>query len=494
MTGYKTQLEQVLREEKVFRLILLVLVITGILVLVITSFDSGILDPDTWWHLAAGKYIVTHRSIPHQDVFSWTVPGQPWVTHEWLAEVLFYLAYLAGSFWGVLSLLLVVAALLFTLYARLLLRSGGEYPVAVLSLLAAGDLLYPFLEIRPQVFSYLFFVFFLYVLELFREKKKDCLFLLPVVSVFWANSHGSFFLGPGLVGVYLLSGLLKVGGERIESRRWDAGEVRKLSLVLMLCVLAAALNPNGFALLLYPLGTVGDRLMTDNIQEWLSLDFHKLYDRLFLVYYLLIFTALVVYPRKIRVADLLLYLFFGTAAFVHGRFAPYAVLVGGFLLTRYVRPSPDRRMNLSRLKMILIPALLVLYAVVLAAKAPPQTAIDRRFTDQEDYPVAAVAFLKRNPLDGRMLNNYGWGGYLIWNLPREKVFIDGRADVYMKRVFGDYIKITRLGPEAAKLLEEYRIRYVFMPAGSPLVQALKLSPRWSVFYEDGTAAILVKDP
>jgi hypothetical protein len=91
-----------------------------------------------------------------------------------------------------------------------------------------------------------------------------------------------------------------------------------------------------------------------------------------------------------------------------------------------------------------------------------------------------------------MFNDYGWGGYLIWNLPEEKVFIDGRADIYMKKVFGDYLKVTGLKPEAASLLEEYRIGWVFMPAGSPLVQALKFSPRWSVLYEDKTAAILKK--
>lgn len=89
-----------------------------------------------------------------------------------------------------------------------------------------------------------------------------------------------------------------------------------------------------------------------------------------------------------------------------------------------------------------------------------------------------------------MFNDYGWGGYLIWNRPEEKVFIDGRADVYIKKVFGDYLKITRLKPQALALLQEYRISYVFIPADAPLVQALKASPFWSVLYEDKTAAIL----
>jgi ABC-type antimicrobial peptide transport system permease subunit len=478
-------------KEGTFRTTLVALIIAGVLVLVITSFQNGIVDPDTWWHLATGKYIINSSSIPHQDLFSWTAADQPWVTHEWLAEVLFYLGYVAGRFWGVLSLILLLTALLLVFYWKLLSLENRSSPVAALSVLAVGEMLYPFIEIRPQVLSYLLFVVFLYVLYLF-SRRKDYLLVLPFLSALWANSHGSFPLGPVLVALYVSCGWPKITGERIANHPLDAGQRKKLVLVFILCLAAIAFNPNGLKLLLYPLGTVGESLMVDNIQEWLSPNFHNLYNQLFLIYHLGTFVILVLTARKLQLFDLLLFLSFGTAAFIHARFIAYALLVNGLLWARYLQLLPGSKPRLARVKVALIPLLLILYGVVLALKAPPQTAIDYRFTPKEKFPVEALAYLKEHPLKGRMLNDYGWGGYLIWNRPEDKVFIDGRADVYLKKVFRDYRQITRLKPEAAALLESYRIDYVFMPVDAPLVQALKLSPRWSVFYEDETAAILVK--
>jgi hypothetical protein len=478
-------------KERVFRTALAGLTIAGVLVLAVTAFQNGITDPDTWWHLATGRYIVESGTIPHHDVFSWTAAGQPWVTHEWLAEVFFYLGYLAGGFWGVLSLLLLLAALLLVCYWKLLSDGNPSFPVAVLSLLVVGEMLFPFLEIRPQVVSCLLFVVFLYVLHLYSEK-KDCLLVLAPLSALWANSHGSFFLGPALMVLFFLCGLVKTGNGKITSRRLEPGRLKKLSFVLVLCLAAAVLNPHGAKLLLYPFVTVGDPQMTDSIQEWLSPDFHNPYCLLFLAYFLATFLILIFTTRRIRLFDLLLFLLFGTAAFIYGRFIAYALLVNGLIWCRYFQPQLQCRLKLDKLKTALIPALVFLYGYVLWVKAPPQTPIDHRFADRNRFPVEALEHLKAHPLQGRMLNDYGWGGYLIWNRPEEKVFIDGRADVYIRKVFRDYRQITGLKPEAAALLEEYRVDYILMPADAPLVQALKLSPRWASFYADETTAILVK--
>ncbi|MEW6173504.1 MAG: hypothetical protein AB1510_10660 [Bacillota bacterium] len=477
-----------------FRKALTILIIVGILVKVIISFENGISDPDTWWHLAAGKYMVDNHAIPHQDIFSWTVSGQEWITHEWLAEVLFYLGYLAGGFWGVLCILLILAGLLLIFYFKLLSMPKDSCLVATLTLIVVGQLIVPFLEIRPQVFSYLFFVVFLYVLYLFVTGGKDYLFSLPLISILWANSHGSFLVGPALVILFIFCGLPRIKDERFTNFHLQKRQLLQLSLCALLCVVAAALNPNGLKLLTYPFATMGDNQMTNAIQEWLSPNFHDLYYQVFLVYYMVTFITMILSPKKIVINDLLLYLIFGAAAFLYIRFIPYALLLSGLIWPRYFQPRLEFKTDLSKVKNFLLPLVLLFYVFVLAVRAPSQNVINHRFTPKEaDYPMAALDYLKNHPLKGRMLNDYGWGGYLIWNRPEEKVFIDGRADVYLEKVFGDYINITRLKPEAASLLETYDIDYVFMPASAPLIQALRFSPCWSVYYKDKTTTILVKD-
>lgn len=478
--------------EKSYQNLWVGILIAAILLFITTAFNGGIDDPDTWWHLATGKYIVQTRSVPHTDPFSWTVAGKPWVTHEWLAEVFFYLAYAAGQFWGVLSFLLAAVSLLFLLYWRLLTAAKGPFFVAALVLLITGEMLYPFLELRPQVFSYVLYVAFLYLLHHY-EQGKNRLFLLPLLMVLWANSHGSFFLGPALLLLYTCCGLVPLRHEKLTGQHHDKTALARLFLVLVLCVAAAALNPNGGKLLAYPFSTLGAGEMMDNIQEWLSPNFHHPYNQLFLVYYLGTFLLLLLTPQRIRLFDLALFLLCGAAAFTHARFIAYALVVNGLLWANYCRPALRWKTPLKEaVKYALIPALFALYAVILSGRTPPQNPVDYRFADPREYPVKALAYLKEHPLKGKMLNYYGWGGYLIWNRPGEKVFIDGRADVYLPKVFADYRRITRLAPEAPALLEAYGIDYVLMPAAGALVQALRFSPDWETYYADKTAVILVK--
>lgn len=480
-------------KEVHFRNAVVALIIIGVLVMIVRFFENGITDPDTWWHLAAGQYMVENRTIPHHDIFSWTLAGKPWVTHEWLPEVLFYLAHGAGQFWGVLALVLFFVVLLLIFYWRLLSLAQGSFFIGVLTLLLVGELLYPFLQIRPQVFSYLFFVIFLYVLYLFLQEKKDYLWVLPVLMVLWANSHGSFLLGPALVFLFMLCALPAVKGDKLATYGLDSTSLKKLALVFVLCVAAITINPNGIKLLVYPLETVGDGLMMSNIQEWSSPDFHNLYNQMFLAYFMATLLVFAISPRKIQSIDLLLFLAFSIVAFVHGRFIAYALLVFGLLWPRYFNSSLYFPPIFPWLKIAVIPLVLVLYAFTLITKSPPQTPIDYQFTDDNKYPVAALEYLEDNPLTGTMFNQYGWGGYLIWNRAEEKVFIDGRADVYIEQVFGDYLTISSLKPDVASLLEAYRIDYVFMPTDSALVQGLKMSPDWFVFYEDDTATIVMRN-
>ncbi|MEW6182316.1 MAG: hypothetical protein AB1500_03955 [Bacillota bacterium] len=477
-----------------FRKALTTLIIVGILVKVIVSFENGISDPDTWWHLAAGKYMVSHHAVPHQDVFSWTVSGQEWITHEWLAEVLFYLGYLAGGFWGVLSIILIVAGLALTFYFRLISMPKDSYLIAALTLLAVGLMLTPFLQIRPQIFSYFFFIIFLYVLYLFVNKKKDYLFVLPLISVLWANIHGSFLVGPLVVVLYIFCGMPRINEARIINIHLNKHQIIKLLFYSVLCIIAATLNPNGIKLLAYPFITTGSSQMTNTIKEWLSPNFHDLYFQVFLVYYLSTFLTFVLSKKKIFVTDLLLFLIFGTAAFFYVRFIAYAILVSGLLWPRYFQPQLVYNTDLSRLKTVLLPLVVFFYIFVLTVRFPSQNVINHNFTPKDaEYPVAALDYLKTHPIKGKMFNDFGWGGYLIWNRPEEKVFIDGRADVYLKKVFDDYIDITRLKPEAASLLEKYRIDYVLMPVDAPLIVALQFSPHWKAVYKDDTVKIMVKN-
>jgi hypothetical protein len=114
---------------------------------------------------------------------------------------------------------------------------------------------------------------------------------------------------------------------------------------------------------------------------------------------------------------------------------------------------------------------------------------------EETHPVHAVAFLQANPLPGNMFNKYSWGGYLIFALdPPQKVFIDGRADMYGEEIFGDYQKIVGIKKEVDELLEKYAVNFVLFDTDAPLVRYLTATKRWREIYRDEEASILLRTP
>jgi hypothetical protein len=105
-------------------------------------------------------------------------------------------------------------------------------------------------------------------------------------------------------------------------------------------------------------------------------------------------------------------------------------------------------------------------------------------------PMSALAFIQQSGLSGRMLNDYIYGGYLIWAGPDHKVFVDGRADVYeWTGVLKDYIEWATLAADPAAILAKYRIDYCLLSNQEPVIRALRLLPGWKVIYSDTRSTV-----
>lgn len=134
----------------------------------------------------------------------------------------------------------------------------------------------------------------------------------------------------------------------------------------------------------------------------------------------------------------------------------------------------------------------VLMALVLAGVLwyfPSNPALER--TVAKSFPVAAVDYLRRNPVPSPMFNTYGFGGYLIWS--DRKVFVDGRADPYERGgVLGDYFGVARLEPSALAILRTYGIRSCLLERKEPLATVLGALPQWRQVYADNVAILFVR--
>ncbi|MDT8335852.1 MAG: hypothetical protein RQ753_09145 [Desulfurivibrionaceae bacterium] len=270
---------------------------------------------DTFWHIKAGTAMLDRRALLTTDIFSHTAFGKPWLAHEWLTEILMAAIHRVAGLDGVALFSLLIAAFTFWLLFRLLNHFHGE-GLAAFSVTVAALLSLPHLLARPHIFTWLFGVTTLYILTVRRDK----LYLLPLISLVWANLHGGFLFGI-VLQVFFIAGFILDNHPRTLTDRQEwlglLGQSRKPLLILTLSILAAALlNPHGYKLFLFPF-QVSKEIFMNNIGEWIAPNLRS--DWSFRYYLLGIIFLLTFNRHRINWTNRLLLIFFINAALSHGR-------------------------------------------------------------------------------------------------------------------------------------------------------------------------------
>src|SRR6202167_6058862 len=247
-------------------------------------------DPDLWWHLRTGQWIVETGHVPHSDPFSFTRAGHAWVSHEWLSEVAFYELWKhRGTTALIVFAAIITAAGFMLLYLRCLPFGQKAHWAAIAS--AFGALASaPCWGVRPQMFTFTLVSLLLWLIEA-GEYRPKLLFWIPPLFLLWLNLHGGFALGPALLMAYGIGLIVETASGKTPWQQARPILVRLL-LLLLVCLALVPLNPSGAQLYLYPFATLRSPGMRSFIVEWFSPDFHQSLYRPLLLLWLLLLTAL----------------------------------------------------------------------------------------------------------------------------------------------------------------------------------------------------------
>lgn len=448
-------------------------------------------DPDTWWHLAVGEQILASQSWPLEDTYSFTAGGTPWMAHEWLGEVLIAGFYRLGGLQGLALLVILLAGTVFALlYILCTLRSGNS-KAAFFSCFLLLPLGLVFFTLRPQLMGYALLLLTLICLECFRQGRRRSIWALPLVFLLWVNTHGSFAFGLFVLGVYWLLGSLRFRTGGLVAEGWSPEQRRDLAVVFLLSIVALTLTPYGSRLAAYPVELAFFQPTNiGNVLEWQPLPSDLWVGKFFWVLLLGFFAALVLLRPAYRIQEYALAFFAIYAAATHRRFLFLFVLffapLLAVLLARWLTPYSARK-DRPLLNLAVVAAV----AMVMVAYFPSRPQLEevlRRY-----YPHQAMEFLKDSDLSGPLLNEYRWGGYLIWaHSPEWKVFIDGRADIYeYSGVFRDYLRISRLAPDTPSLLRKHGIRACLLRPDAPLATYLGSQADWKRAFQDEVSVLYV---
>jgi hypothetical protein len=438
----------------------------------LAAFSPAILnDGDTLWHIRAGQWMLAHHRVLRADIFSYTVAGRPWHTQEWLAEVAMALAYRAG--WAGIHLLFAACAALTAGVVACFVRArAAPVPALLVTVLGLACVTGSLLA-RPHMLALPLLAVWTAGLVAARERDGAPRWWLILVMPLWANLHGSFAFGLALAGAFAVEAV------------WETPAKMKALLAWGVFVIAAAasalLTPFGVAGLLFPLKLSAMQGLA-HIGEWQASDLSRLSP--FLVALLALIGAGLMGKLRLGLPRLLILLALIWLALAHARHQMLLGVCAPMLLAPALAlPAPardDQDAPLSALLAALLIAICAVARLMLPATAPQGT------------PAAALAHVPRFVRETPVLNDYSYGGMLIWN--GVKVFIDSRADLYGDLALRDYAAITAPDQDAlAAALTYYHVRWTIFPANAPVVKLLDAMPGWHRWYQDKVAVVHVHD-
>jgi len=448
----------------------------ALLAFAVTAFAPQVLnDGDTFLHIAAGSRMLAERAILWRDPFSYTFAGAPWEAHEWLAEIAMALSYRFGGWNGLLVLFATAAAATAYVMSERLGRWLSPAAQALVTLLAMACMTGSLLA-RPHLLALPLLAIWTAELATARsEKRAPSLALLPVMAI-WVNIHASFLLGLALAAGMALEAL---------TEGWSLSTLRNWGLFSLGALGAALLNPHFAQGVIFPLTLMATPALAA-IGEWQE-------TPLTLAQPIVPVLAAAIYvlaTRRVRIAAVraVLLLALVSLAFLHARHQIVFAVAAPLLLAEPLgRAFGEGAAAQAHWRPVLATAAAALSALVGLRLTLPVTR-----SDSSVAPISALAHVSTRLRAAPVLNDYAFGGYLIFEGVRP--FIDSRAELYGEGPLETYAALVK--PERAALrttLRRYDIRWSILGATSPMVAELDATPGWRRLYADRYAVVQFRD-
>jgi Flp pilus assembly protein TadD len=464
---------------------------------------------DIWWHLKTGELIVKTHHVPHTDPFTYTALGRPWITHEWLAEVIFYAIDRLGGIDALVIFKALLAALAIGLGAWAALLEPGRrdrFAMTALGTLLAAPLITPRAFERPHMLTAVFLGIMLVLLraESFTGHRRWRQALIPLFLV-WANIHSGFVLGLGLIVAYWV-------GEAISPRLGGRGAThpcnwKERGVTLAAAAAATLINPHHVHAFLYPFTLVARPEVRDTIVELRSIFHPSFAGALFLKALVAVglVSAVLLFLSRLRIewAVLLPSIVLAVLAVKSVRGVSEFSVIVPLLIGAHGAALGERRGWTAGLALGTVVLVLAGGAAALRWGTPMGSEPNRRIglgVNPVNVPAGAVRFLRQERPEGEIFNLMGFGAYLIYALyPDKKVYIDGRLDVFPEGFIGSYSTMVATGQGWDAAVEKYRITTALVTYSDDpthdrgLKARLRDDPSWVCVFAGDNALVYAHD-
>jgi hypothetical protein len=454
-----------------------------------------IADPDLWGHVVFGERIWAAGNAAQPDLYSYVVPGRLWWNHEWLIDVVFYGLFRAFGPAGLIALKLAVVIAIFAGLYRHFHRRRLSQVVASLLLLVIVIVMTPSLStVRAQLATFLGFLITLVVLQGATADGGRRLWLLPPVFVVWANFHGGFLAGLGVLIIWATAEIVTL----FRGRRHRAPLARALNILVVVAasIGAVCVNPLGFELLHFLRRTA--LIPRPEIWEWQPLTLATDIGVLYAILVALAGFGLGLGRRRPPLPLLTVLLTAMIMPLFAVRHLALAALAVAVVACETIDEAWDRVRGDRWAKAWTAAPPRSLSAAGFVATAILLALVPSRWSCIElggDRPLRAAALLKQSGVAANLAVDFDWGTYALATLgPRIKVSVDGRREaLYEGQEYVDNLRFVFGTGEWDALLTRYDTHLALVAKSRPVFNLMKLEPGWSLLYEDSLSGLFGKN-
>lgn len=431
----------------------------SVIIIGIISSIKIIHEPDLWWQIRTGQWIMENNQVPKLDVFSFTYLNEPWINVKWFAEVLMASVNdFFGVEWLVLLQIFCITLILFFCYrlsnAILLKYANIKSTVPKIGIMIAGLLLLFTINYRmnsrPEMFSHLLVIVFLYYLFKYSKSKSNWLYIIIPLQIFWTNTHEAYGMGVVLILIFLFA-------HWIEYFMYQQEKPLKFTLVGIVAILSSAINPNGAKMIAHPFnifGQLSENKFTSELLGFKDGDFWHYQAFIMLIFFaacLLLFTKGEKKRNSIKeivtsfgLAYVLIVLAFFYLSLTAFRNIPFFMIVCTPLIANYIDVKINSENNKQYYGVIVVS--LFFYVMIGSNQFYNKLLPRERFgigINSETTPIGAAQFLKENNIKGKGFVDYLTSAYFLYELqPDYKSYIDLRdLDVFTADFFKNVFRV-----------------------------------------------------
>jgi tetratricopeptide (TPR) repeat protein len=463
---------------------------------------NNIHDPDAWLHLSHGKLLWEEKALPKNEAFIYPNAENPHLYTSWLFGLVCYASYLILGQYGPSLLKAVLVSIAFLILFRDSIRPYRNHALAAIVLTGAVFISQQRFVLRPDILLMSFLPLSIFCLNAYLYENKKYIYALPLVHLLWANCHSSINLMIVPFVAFIAGGILQQQLSKRGIGTRDApspSQLKVIAVVFIASIASSLINPNFTGLYLFGYDILSIAWWKDEVVELLP----PSGTILILLWIIIGIIALsfILNRKQLSTIHLLTVIPFLVPPFTSRRFILILIVIGAPIVIRnfsaFLKSNDRNRLFRGKTATAITAACIILYFTLALAKVEPFAEKNRDFGFGFDYslmPKGAVEYMDSKDIQGRVLNTFHFGQYIIWTgYPKRTVFIDGRGylpdDLLEESNTFRYIKSVLDDLYSKYGFESILIKY---PKRLSDIELTLKPPEWALVYWDDMSLLYLK--